>query len=149
MTSPAITAALGLSAAVGYLFAWFIYAVRDRAVCMMNRFSCKLLHKKASLAVLSDERNAGLFTRAELEQCIARWRGTRMPVPDSLPPAAELAERSPPVLDSGVLGELREVLGAEVDKIIAVYLEDAPRLIAQLERAAVSNDPIALRVAAR
>ena len=29
-----------------------------------------------------------------------------------------------------------------------VYLEDAPRLIAQLERAAVSGDPIALRVAA-
>lgn len=44
-----------------------VYAVRDRAVCMMNRFSCKLLHKKASLAVLSDERNAGLFTKLELE----------------------------------------------------------------------------------
>ncbi len=42
-----------------------IYAVRDRAVCMMNRFSCKLLHKKASLAVLSDERNAHLFSAAE------------------------------------------------------------------------------------
>ncbi len=42
-----------------------IYAVRDRAVCMMNRFSCKLLHKKASLAVLSDERNAALFNRDE------------------------------------------------------------------------------------
>lgn len=95
-----------------------------------------------------DDYLAKPVTRAELEQCIARWRGTRMPVPDSLPPPAELAERSPPVLDSGVLGELREVLGAEVDKIIAVYLEDAPRLIAQLERAAVSNDPIALRVAA-
>jgi hypothetical protein len=40
-----------------------IYAVRDRAVCMMNRFSCKLLHKKASLAVLSDERNAHLFSK--------------------------------------------------------------------------------------
>jgi hypothetical protein len=42
-----------------------IYAVRDRAVCMMNRFSCKLLHKKASLAVLSDERNAALFSAGE------------------------------------------------------------------------------------
>ncbi|MCR6495337.1 response regulator [Thermomonas sp. S9] len=95
-----------------------------------------------------DDYLAKPVTRAELEQCIARWRGTRMPVPASLPSPAELAERSPPVLDGGVLGELREVLGAEVDKIIAVYLEDAPRLIAQLERAAVSNDPIALRVAA-
>jgi HPt (histidine-containing phosphotransfer) domain-containing protein len=59
-----------------------------------------------------------------------------------------MASRSPPVLSAGVLDELREVLGSEVDKIIAVYLEDAPRLIAQLERAAVSGDPIALRVAA-
>jgi hypothetical protein len=42
-----------------------IYAVRDRAVCMMNRFSCKLLHKKASLALLSDEQNAHLFSREE------------------------------------------------------------------------------------
>ncbi|HSN74516.1 MAG TPA: hypothetical protein VL334_05400 [Anaerolineae bacterium] len=42
-----------------------VYAVRDRAVCMMNRFSCKLLHKKASLALLSDERNASLFTADE------------------------------------------------------------------------------------
>jgi hypothetical protein len=40
-----------------------VRAVRDRAVCMVNPFRCKLLHKKASLAVLSDERNAALFTR--------------------------------------------------------------------------------------
>ena len=40
-------------------------AVRDRAVCMVNPPACKLLHKKASLAVLSDERNAHLFTAGE------------------------------------------------------------------------------------
>jgi hypothetical protein len=38
-----------------------IRAVCDGAVCMANGFRCKLLHKKASLAVLSDERNARLF----------------------------------------------------------------------------------------
>jgi hypothetical protein len=43
-----------------------VRAVRDRAVCMVNPFRCKILHKKASLAVLSDERNAGLFTAGEL-----------------------------------------------------------------------------------
>jgi hypothetical protein len=32
---------------------------------MMNPFNCKLLHKKASFAVVSDERNAALFTEAE------------------------------------------------------------------------------------
>jgi uncharacterized circularly permuted ATP-grasp superfamily protein len=43
-----------------------VRAVRDRAVCMVNPFACKILHKKASLAVLSDERNARLFDREEL-----------------------------------------------------------------------------------
>lgn len=42
-----------------------VRAVRDGAVCMVNPFPCKILHKKASLAVLSDERNAGLFTPAQ------------------------------------------------------------------------------------
>ena len=36
-----------------------------RAVCMVNPFRCKILHKKASLAVLSDERNAALFDADE------------------------------------------------------------------------------------
>lgn len=44
-----------------------VRAVIDGAVCMVNPFSCKPLHKKASLAVLSDERNAGLFDGATLE----------------------------------------------------------------------------------
>ncbi len=42
-----------------------VRAVRERAVCMANPFRCKVLHKKASLAVLSDERNAGLFTAVQ------------------------------------------------------------------------------------
>jgi hypothetical protein len=46
-----------------------VRAVLDRAVCMVNPFRCKLLHKKASLAVLSDERNADLFTPEE-RSCI-------------------------------------------------------------------------------
>lgn len=36
-------------------------AVRDGAACMVNPVRCKLLHKKTSLAVLSDERNAAVF----------------------------------------------------------------------------------------
>jgi uncharacterized circularly permuted ATP-grasp superfamily protein len=45
-------------------------AVRDRAVFITNSPSAKLMSKKASLAVLSDERNADLFT-AEQHQAIA------------------------------------------------------------------------------
>ena len=42
-----------------------IDAVRAGAVCMANPFNCKLLHKKASFAFVSDERNAHLFTAEE------------------------------------------------------------------------------------
>jgi uncharacterized circularly permuted ATP-grasp superfamily protein len=45
-------------------------AVRERAVCMVNPPSCKILHKKASLAVLSDERNQRLYD-AEAREAIA------------------------------------------------------------------------------
>jgi uncharacterized circularly permuted ATP-grasp superfamily protein len=43
-----------------------VRAVRDGAVCMVNGFRCKILYKKASFAVLSDERNARLFSDSEL-----------------------------------------------------------------------------------
>ncbi|WP_297833365.1 ATP-binding protein [Thermomonas sp.] len=88
-------------------------------------------------------------SRAELEQCIARWKDTQMPVPAAAPALSEQRDaQRPGVLDQNVLSELREVLGAEVDKIIAVYLEDTPRLIAQLEHAVAASNPIALRIAA-
>ena len=44
-----------------------VKAVLDGAVCMVNPFRCKILHKKASLAVLSDERNTSLFSEEERE----------------------------------------------------------------------------------
>ena len=44
-----------------------VRAVRDGAVCMVNPFRCKILHKKASLAVLCDERSASLFNVEEQE----------------------------------------------------------------------------------
>jgi len=54
-----------------------IRAVRERAVCMANGFRCKLLHKKASLAVLSDEQNSGLFDEAERAAIAAHVPWTR------------------------------------------------------------------------
>ena len=42
-----------------------VSAVISGAVCMANPFRCKILHKKASLAVLSDERNTKLFSKKE------------------------------------------------------------------------------------
>ena len=55
-----------------------VRAVRDRAVCMVNPFRCKILHKKSSLAVLSDERNARLFTAPQREVIDAHIPWTRV-----------------------------------------------------------------------
>ncbi len=52
-------------------------AVHDRAVCMVNPVRCKLLHKKTSLAVLSDERNQGLFNAEERRAIEAHIPWTR------------------------------------------------------------------------
>ena len=53
-------------------------AVADRAVCMVNPPRCKILHKKAALAVLSDERNARLFSPDEREAIGAHIPWTRV-----------------------------------------------------------------------
>ena len=53
-------------------------ALRAGAICMVNPFSCKLLHKKASFALVSDERNAHLFTAREQEAIRQHIPWTRM-----------------------------------------------------------------------
>jgi uncharacterized circularly permuted ATP-grasp superfamily protein len=53
-------------------------AVRDHVVCMVNPPSCKILHKKASLAVLSDERNQHLYDREARDTIAAHIPWTRV-----------------------------------------------------------------------
>jgi glutathionylspermidine synthase len=53
-------------------------AVRDHKVCMVNPPSCKILHKKASLAVLHDEKNAYLFDDDERQAIAASIPWTRV-----------------------------------------------------------------------
>ena len=55
-----------------------VRAVRDGAVCMVNPFRCKILNKKASLAVLSDERNRAMFTEDQAEAIDAHIPWTRV-----------------------------------------------------------------------
>jgi signal transduction histidine kinase/CheY-like chemotaxis protein/HPt (histidine-containing phosphotransfer) domain-containing protein len=68
------------------------------------------------------------------------------------PPATAAAPRSSviqtPVLDTTVLDELLEVVGMETARIIGLFLEDAPTLIASLEAAAAASDLAALRMPA-
>ncbi len=44
-----------------------IQAYMNRDVCLVNPFRCKILHKKASFEMLTDERNEKWFSRAERE----------------------------------------------------------------------------------
>src|SRR5438105_7533863 len=53
-------------------------AVQSGAACMVNPLRCKILHKKASLAVLSDERNASLFNEEERDAIDAHIPWTRV-----------------------------------------------------------------------
>lgn len=55
-----------------------VQAVRDGAVCMVNPFRCKPLYKKASFAVLTDERNAHLFNEKEQQAIVAHLPWTRI-----------------------------------------------------------------------
>jgi hypothetical protein len=54
-----------------------LQAVRDGTACMVNPHRCKLLHKKTSLAVLSDERNEALFSAEERQAIAAHIPWTR------------------------------------------------------------------------
>ncbi len=47
-------------------FPALFHAYRDGAVCLVNSFQSKLIHKKAVFSVLTDERYAQLFTADEL-----------------------------------------------------------------------------------
>ena len=53
-------------------------AYRARAVCVANTLRCKIAHKKAFFAVLTDERYAPLFSRAELDVIAAHVPWTRV-----------------------------------------------------------------------
>jgi uncharacterized circularly permuted ATP-grasp superfamily protein len=55
-----------------------VQAVRDQAVCMSNAFSAKLMAKKASFTILSDERHAHLYTDAERTAIEAHIPWTRI-----------------------------------------------------------------------
>jgi hypothetical protein len=59
-----------------------VRAVQSGAVCMVNGFRSKILHKKAGFAVLSDEQNSRLFTDAE-----------RQAIADHIPWTRVMAER--------------------------------------------------------
>jgi hypothetical protein len=55
-----------------------VKAYESRTVCVANTFRCKLAHKKAFFAVLTDDRNAALFSDAERAVIRAHVPWTRL-----------------------------------------------------------------------
>ena len=53
-------------------------AYRTGAICMVNSFRSKLIHKKALFAVLTDQRRAGLFSGAEQQAIRSHVPWTRL-----------------------------------------------------------------------
>ena len=53
-------------------------AYRARAICMVNSFRSKLIHKKALFAVLTDPRHAALFSEKELDAIRSHVPWTRI-----------------------------------------------------------------------
>lgn len=110
-----------------------------------------------------DDYLAKPVSREQLESCLHRWLPDRMnfvlrnaalvpPAEPAPPPPAVATARAPapsfPVLDQTMLEELREIAGDETTRIITIFLEDAPRLIGTLEKAAAVPDLDAMRDAA-
>ena len=107
-------------------------------------------------------------SREQLETCLQRWlpgrasflaRSIPEPTPElpaPLPQVASVAPARPapppatafPVLDYSMLDELQEIAGDETARIVGLFLEDAPRLIAKLENASTGPDLDAMRDAA-
>ncbi len=90
------------------------------------------------------------LNRTLLEQTLRNWLPTK-PEPSassnfviatSTAPAQETALPAPnqPTLDQEVVRDLAEIMGAEFNDLVRVYLEDTPKKLQQLEQAAQAND---------
>ncbi|MEJ7747117.1 MAG: ATP-binding protein, partial [Luteimonas sp.] len=101
-----------------------------------------------------DDYLAKPVTRSQLDDCLSRWLSERYP-------DAVVAERQSPVepqrgkhsakepahimINTATLDELEAVIGPGIGHIIATYLDNTPRLIAQLKTAAEVPDLPLLR----
>ncbi len=100
-----------------------IRAVRAGDVCMINPLRCKILFKKASFAVLTDEQNSHLFTSEERAVILAHIPWTRVVEErQTLAPGASKStrENSPksPQVETGSKVDLVPYILANKDQLV-------------------------------
>ncbi len=97
-----------------------------------------------------DDYLAKPVTRAQLDDCLSRWLSERVPAASlaasAAPEAHAYTPTEPvPMINAATLDELEAVIGPGVGHIIATYLDNTPRLIAQMKTAAEVPDLPLLR----
>ncbi len=127
----------------------------DREKCLDSGMD-DYLSKPINRGVLTDTLHRWIKPRPAVEatELPPRPKLTAVPVsPGRLSPAEAVAAseaaaaavaappiRSSPAINMDVVEDLREIMGAEFDALVHVFLEDAPKSLSKLEQAAAAND---------
>lgn len=141
----------------------------DREKCLnagMDEYLSKPLSRQAMMSLLSrylspaaSESDAPASPPEPIPApAVARVAAAATSKPASSPPGllpaestsdskAPDAEQTGSVIDKTIAGELRELMGDEFEALVAVFLEDAPRLLIQAEVAAHTGDMEELAIA--
>ncbi|MBK8284479.1 MAG: response regulator [Ahniella sp.] len=110
--------------------------------------------REKCLAAGMDDYMSKPLNRNLIEQMLRKWLppGAQSRVVEATPastPAPRPAPRFAPApiaggndsaIDNRLVSDLMEIMGAEFSELVRVYLEDTPKALSQLERAAQTND---------